>query len=219
MKVTWLDHAGIRVEQDGYTLVVDPGVLCDEAAMSAALADADGLLITHEHPDHFAPDAIKAALTNKPAIEVWTNRAVAALLEGLSATVHTIGDGDAFAAGGFDVQAHGEWHAEIHRDMPRVLNTGFLIGGRVFHPGDSLTLPGTAVELLLAPQHGPWTKTGDLVDFIRDVKPTRVSPIHDGMLGDIGKGATDMFLAAEPGRGPGTGAPLTRMIVGEPFEL
>lgn len=219
MKVTWLGHAGIRIEKDGYTAVVDPGVLCDAEALDAALEDADGLLITHQHPDHFAEEGIRAALERKPAIEVWTNSSVAELLTDLPGTVHVIGHGDAFTAGGFDVQAHGEWHAEIHRDVPRILNTGFLIDGKVFHPGDALTHPNAPVELLLTPLHGPWSRTGDLIDFIRDVKPARVSPIHGGMLSDIGNGATDAFLAAEQGRGPGTGAPYARMVVGESFEL
>jgi L-ascorbate metabolism protein UlaG (beta-lactamase superfamily) len=220
MKVTWLGHAGIRVEQDGYTLVVDPGIFCDEAALGAALAAADGLLITHEHPDHLAEEAVGAALERKPQLEVWTNRSLAEQFAGRPGTVHAVGDEDAFTAGPFDVQAYGEWHAEIHRDVPRVLNTGFLIGGKVFHPGDALTHPaGVSVELLLTPLHGPWTKSGDLIDFIREVKPARVSPIHDAMLGDMGKGFTDAFLSPEGGWGPPTGAPYSRMVLGEPFEL
>lgn len=219
MRVTWLGHAGIRVEQDGSTLVVDPGVFCEPRALSAALADADGLLITHQHPDHFAQDRIEAALDASARLEVWTNRSVASMLMGAPNTVHIVGDGDAFTAAGVDVHGYGEWHAEIHRDMPHVHNTGFLIGGKVFHPGDALTHPGVQVEFLLAPLHGPWTRAGEVVDFIRDVKPTRVSPIHDALLSDVGKGSTDAFLAGERGRGPGTGAPYHRMVVGEPFEL
>ena len=58
MRVTWLGHAGLRVDQDDYTLVVDPGVFCDRARLDRALADADGILITHEHFDHNAPEVI-----------------------------------------------------------------------------------------------------------------------------------------------------------------
>jgi L-ascorbate metabolism protein UlaG (beta-lactamase superfamily) len=219
MKVTWLGHAGIRVEQDGYTLVVDPGVFCDEAALGAALAAADGLLITHEHADHLAEDAVGAALERKPQLEVWTNRSLAEQFAGRPGTVHTVGDGDAFTAGPFDVQAYGEWHAEIHRDIPLVLNTGFLIGGRIFHPGDALTNPDVAVDLLLTPLHAPWNKISEVIDYIRDVKPARVSPIHDSLLSSIGLGLADALASGEPGRGPGTGAPYSRMVLGESFEL
>jgi len=220
MRVTWLGHAGLRVDQDDYTLVVDPGVFCEPAALERALADADGILFTHEHFDHFAAEAVGAALAAKPAIEVWTNSSVAALLEGTPARVRTIGDGDSFSAGGIEVSAHGEWHAQIHRDIPLVRNTGFLIGGSVFHPGDALTDPGIPVEVLLLPSHGPWTRTGDLIDYVRQVEPGRVSPIHNAMLSDIGDRAIDTFVAEGPDApGGGTGAPLVRMTPGQPFEV
>jgi len=219
MKVTWLGHSGLRVEQDGYTLVVDPGVFCPEPLLSTALAEADGLLITHQHADHLAQEPVTAALERKPGLEVWTNGEVASMLSGGAATVHTVGDGDAFTAGGIDVHAYGEWHAQIHPDIPLVRNTGFLIGGRIFHPGDAFTDPGVPVEFLLAPLHAPWNKIAEVIDFVRDVKPARVSPIHNALLSDAGNGLGDALLAPEAGRGPGTGAPYARMVVGESFEV
>ncbi|MBS2961836.1 MBL fold metallo-hydrolase [Actinocrinis puniceicyclus] len=219
MRVTWLGHAGLRIERDEYTLVVDPGAFCDQQALGSALDDADGLLITHEHFDHFAADPVRAALARKNRIEVWTNSSVAALLDGTPATVHTVADGSAFAAGGIEVRAFGEWHARIHRDIPLVRNTGFLIDGKVFHPGDALTDPQVPVELLLVPSHGPWTRTGDLIDFVRELKPRRMSPIHDAMLSPIGKNGLEAFLSEQPGYGPGTGVPYSRLTLGEPFEI
>lgn len=219
MRITWLGHAGLRVEQDGYTLVVDPGAFCDQRALAAALDDADGLLITHEHFDHFAADPVKAALAKNPRVEVWTNSSVAAQLDGTPATVHTVGDGSTFTAGGIDVHGYGEWHARIHPDIPLVRNTGFLLGGKVFHPGDALTDPDVPIELLLVPAHGPWTRTGDLIDFVRDLKPARVSPIHDAMLSPIGKNGLEVFLAEKPGYGPGTGAPYAPLVLGETFTI
>lgn len=219
MKVTWLGHAGLRVEQGDYTLVVDPGAFCEPTVLGAALADADGILITHEHFDHFAADPVTAALSRNPRIEVWTNSSVAALLDGTPATVHTVGDEDVFEPGGIEVHGYGEWHALIHREVRRVRNTGFLIGGKIFHPGDALTNPYAPVELLMVPAHGPWTRTGDLIDFVREVKPSRVSPIHDAMLSPIGNAGIDAFLAERPDRGPGTGVPYSRMVLGESFEL
>ena len=44
-------------------------------------------------------------------------------------------------AAGFDVHVYGRKHAEIHRDIPIIENTGFLVDGEVFHPGDALTVP------------------------------------------------------------------------------
>jgi len=74
--------------------------------------------------------------------------------------------------------------------------------------------------VLLLPSHGPWTRTGDLIDYVRQVKPGRVSPIHNAMLGDLGDRSIDTFVAEGPDApGGGTGAPLVRMTLGQPFEV
>ena len=54
--------------------------------------------------------------------------------------MHTVGEGDTFEAAGFGVEVHGQLHAVIHPDLPRITNIGFAVnGGAVFHPGDALT--------------------------------------------------------------------------------
>ena len=82
-----------------------------------------------------------------------------------------IGDGDTFTAAGFSVEAHGVLHAEIHRDIPRITNTGFFIDNFLFHPGDALTVPDQQVETLLLPVHAPWSRTADLIDWVREIAP------------------------------------------------
>lgn len=84
MKLTKKSHACVRLEKDGRTLVVDPGVFSEE---DAALG-ADAVLITHEHPDHFDEGRLRAALEADPATEIWTLRSVA---EQLSAVFPEIG--------------------------------------------------------------------------------------------------------------------------------
>ncbi len=51
MRITKFGHACVRVEFDGTTVVLDPGVFTD----AGALDGADAVLITHEHPDHYLP--------------------------------------------------------------------------------------------------------------------------------------------------------------------
>jgi hypothetical protein len=43
--------------------------------------------------------------------------------------------------------------------IPQVRNTGFLVDGRLFHPGDAFTDPGVPVELLLFQLIGFYTRT------------------------------------------------------------
>lgn len=212
MKLTKFGHACVRIEDGDRRLVVDPGGLTDPAVLDGVRA----VLVTHEHFDHFSEAALRAAAAADPDFRIWTNTAVAKQLEGLGHQVITVGEGSAFTAEGFDVQVHGTWHAVIHDDIPRVTNVGFLVDGTVFHPGDALTVPGTPVDTLLLPVHGPWSATGQLIDYVRDVAPARVYAIHDGALNDIGLAMVAGFLG---GTGPGTGSAYGRIAPGESAEL
>ncbi|MFF6773337.1 MBL fold metallo-hydrolase [Streptomyces sp. NPDC012637] len=193
MKLTKNTHACVRLEKDGRTLVIDPGMFTEE---DAALG-ADVLLVTHEHPDHFDEGRLRAALDADPATELWALRSVAEqLTAAFPGRVHTVGDGDAFSAAGFDVQVHGELHAVIHPDIPRITNVGFLVDGTVFHPGDALTVPDRPVETLFLPVMAPWNKISEVIDYVREVKPVRAYDIHDALLTDLARPIYDRQIGA-----------------------
>jgi hypothetical protein len=111
---------------------------------------------------------------------------------------------------------HGELHAEIHPEIPRIANVGFLVGGQVFHPGDALTVPDEPVPTLLLPVHAPWSKTAELIDYLRAVHADQAFALHDGLLNDVGLGMVAGLLAE---RGPGTPTPYSRLAPGESVEL
>ena len=97
-----------------------------------------------------------------------------------------VGHGDAFTAAGFDVHVHGEMHAVIHPDIPRITNVGFLVDGQVFHPGDAFTVPDEPVATLLLPVHAPWSKISEVIDYVRAVDADQAYALHDALLNDIG---------------------------------
>jgi L-ascorbate metabolism protein UlaG (beta-lactamase superfamily) len=212
MELTKHGHACVTLDDDGRRLVIDPGVFTDPGALDGAAA----VLVTHEHADHFAPDRIRAALEADPALEVWTNASVAGRLEGLGSRVHVVGHGDAVTVAGFDVRVHGELHAEIHPEIPRIGNVGFLVGGLVFHPGDALTVPDEPVATLLVPMHAPWSRTADVIDYVRAVGADQAYAVHDGLLNDNGLGVVEGLLGE---RGPGTPTPFSRLAPGDTVEL
>ncbi|GHF59867.1 MBL fold metallo-hydrolase [Streptomyces thermodiastaticus] len=192
MKLTKMSHACVRLEKEGRTLVIDPGGLSEEDAA----VGADAILITHEHFDHFHEGRLRAALEAEPAAEIWTLRSVA---EQISAAfpgrVHTVGHGDTFTAAGFDVQVHGELHAVIHPDIPRITNVGYLVdGGRLFHPGDAFTVPDQPVETLMLPVMAPWSKVAEVIDYVREVRPQRAYDVHDALLTDLARPIYDTHI-------------------------
>jgi L-ascorbate metabolism protein UlaG (beta-lactamase superfamily) len=192
--LTKKSHACIRLEKDGRTLVIDPGTFTEEDAA----VGADAILVTHEHLDHFNEDRLRAGLEANPAAEIWTLKSVADQLSAaFPGRVHTVGHGDTFTAAGFDVQVHGELHAVIHPDIPRITNVGYLIDdGRVFHPGDALTVPDHTVETLMLPVMAPWSKISEVIDYVREVKPQRAYDIHDALLTDLARPIYDMQIGA-----------------------
>ncbi|ARQ72118.1 MBL fold metallo-hydrolase [Streptomyces marincola] len=199
MQLTKKGHACVRLTREGRTLVIDPGGFSEEDAA----AGADAVLVTHEHPDHFDEGRLRAALDADPAVTVWTLPAVAERLAAAHpGRVRTVGHGDTFEAAGFEVEVHGELHAVIHPDLPRVGNVGFLVDGEVFHPGDAFTVPDRPVRTLMLPLHAPWNKFSEVLDYAREVGAERAYAVHDGLLAEAGLAVYGRNLGPQ---GPGTG--------------
>ena len=175
MRITKFGHACVRLEHDGRSIVLDPGMFTEPEAVDGAGA----VLITHEHPDHYQPDLLRR--TDAP---VFTIEAVAARIRedapDVAERVTVVAPGESFDPG-IPVRVVGELHAVIHPEMQRFFNSGYVVTGdlTVFHPGDSLTLPGQDVDVLLVPSSAPWLKASEAVDFARSVGAPRNVAIHD----------------------------------------
>ncbi|WP_369359431.1 MBL fold metallo-hydrolase [Streptomyces sp. cg2] len=212
MELTKKTHSCVRIEKDGRTLVIDPGVFSE----ADAAVGADAILVTHEHLDHFDEERLRRGMEANPAAEIWTLASVADQISAaFPGRVHTVGEGDTFTAAGFDVEVHGQLHAVIHPDIPRITNVGFLLDGTVFHPGDALTVPeGRTVDTLLLPVHAPWNKVGEIIDYVRAVAPRRALDIHDSLLQDHARPAYDAMIDKLGGADHGRLAPGAHTEVG-----
>jgi L-ascorbate metabolism protein UlaG (beta-lactamase superfamily) len=213
MRFTKFGHSCVRLEKDGAVLVVDPGVWTDAAA---ALAGAAAVMVTHEHADHLDVGAVRTALQASPELTLWANPQVTAQFTEFGDRVHELRHGDVLSAAGFGVHVYGHDHALMHKDIPQVVNTGFLIEGELFHPGDSFTVPEEPVRTLLVPIAGPWLWVGVMIDYFRAVAPVRGYAIHDAILNDNGLGLMTRMLvvAAAP-----SGVPVARLKPGTSLEL
>lgn len=193
MRITKFGHACVRVEHDGVTVVIDPGVFTDAEAVDGA----DAVLITHEHLDHYLADHLRR--TNAP---IWTIGAVAAKIRedapDVAERVTVVAPEESFDVG-LPVRAVGELHAVIHPEMPRFDNSGYVLTAgetRIYHPGDALTEPGEHVDLLLLPVCAPWMRASEGVDFARAVRAPRNLAIHDRVYSEAGLGIVDGHMNA-----------------------
>ncbi|MEV5283027.1 MBL fold metallo-hydrolase [Streptomyces sp. NPDC052811] len=195
MKLTKHVHACVTVTKEDAKIVIDPGTFTPDAAQAVAAADA--VLITHEHFDHFDEELIARSLETRPELRVYGPASVVERWSARRGQVAAVAAGDNVAVAGFDVSVFGDLHASIHRDIPRVANVGYLIDGRLYHPGDAYHVPDAPVDTLLLPTSGPWTKLGDAADYVREVAPNNLIQIHEVMLGPIGQQSTARFLSPE----------------------
>jgi len=186
MRITKHEHACLEVSHDdGATLVIDPG------SFSGRLTDVEnvvGVVITHEHGDHWTLEHIGDLLTRFPGAVVLGPAGVAAAVAAtdLGDVVEVVAPGDVREVGGFRLEFFGGIHAEIHRSLPRVDNVGVLVDGVLFHPGDSLEAPGVPVQVLAAPAGAPWLKIGETMDFVVEVAPQQAIAIHEAVLSEAG---------------------------------
>ena len=89
--------------------------------------------------------------------------------------------------------ASGGRHAVIHPEIPVIDNTVYLVGdaqnpARFCHPGDSLFVPSSPVEVLAIPAAAPWMKMSETVDYLRAVAPRVAVPIHQEVVAQHARG-------------------------------
>lgn len=191
MKLTKYDHACFTVEKDHQMLVVDPGNFSTDYLPSNNVV---GIVITHEHADHYDTEQIAAIVDKNPEAVIIGHEDVISKVEVFK--TQAVDAGDKLTIGLFELEFFGGTHAVIHRTMPVVANLGVMINDLLYYPGDSFTLPGRAIDTLAIPAGAPWLKIGDAMDFLELVKPRFAFPTHDAVLSDVGKGLADRLLGS-----------------------
>lgn len=180
MKITKFGHSCLLVEEGEARILVDPGMWSEG---HRELIGVDAIFFTHEHPDHCDPESLISLMNSNPSLIIYTNIGVGKKLEEAGITYTLCEEGVVQNIKDASVEAFGKQHAEIYSTMPRVANTGYLIGGRLFAPGDSVeTIPSKQVEILALPVVAPWMKSAMAIDFAKTVNPKVCFPIHDGFL-------------------------------------
>lgn len=179
MNITKFGHSCILIEDHHTQALFDPGAYSE---LPEKLPKPQTVIITHKHADHLNLDNLSLLAKANPELVVICNSEVAAELRGVNFNVSILEQGQTAEVGHLAIAAFGKEHATIHPDIPSIANTGYLINDRVYHPGDALHVPEQPVEILLLPIVAPWSKISETMDYVKQIKPKVVIPIHDGFL-------------------------------------
>ncbi|PZR03517.1 MAG: MBL fold metallo-hydrolase [Archangium gephyra] len=206
MLLTRYEHACLVLEHEHERLVIDPG---GWTRPLGELTGVVGVVVTHEHADHWADAQLRALREANPGMRILGPDGVA--IAATNHPVERVRHGDVVEVGGFRLEFFGEKHAVIHESIPVVDNVGVLVNGALYYGGDAYTAPGVAVPVLAAPVGAPWLKIGEAMDYVLAVAPARSFAVHDLPLSEVGlqmqrariAWATEQgggaFVALEPG--------------------
>ena len=182
--VHWLGHAGFRVDTGSATLYIDP-YRVDGGP------EADVILITHEHYDHFAPLAIERL--SGPGTRVVAPASVAERVPG-RVTQLAPGEGIEEIARGVEVAAVAAYNTSKRDGSGRAYHpreAGWVgyelrVGGeRLYHSGDTDVIPEmdgvVGVDVALLPVSGVYVMTAaEAAEATRRIGPRVAVPMHWG---------------------------------------
>lgn len=175
-----LTDSCLLVTTDQGATLFDPGFFTFSSGEVdlESIGDVTGVMITHEHGDHVHPGFVRWLMDRSSDLVVYSNQAVAAILEPHDIIVDTA------------VPPGAAVEDVLHGRIPsgaRPPNRSFTIEGVFTHPGDSRD-PTSSAPVLALPLIVPWDSATGAVDFARRVKPRQVIGIHDFYLNETGRG-------------------------------
>jgi L-ascorbate metabolism protein UlaG (beta-lactamase superfamily) len=191
MRISHLGHSCLLVEYDDIRILLDPGTFSNDFDF---VEDVDAIVVTHQHPDHLDMDRLPGLLKGSPDARLLVEPLAAA---GVAAEPFAAGESTSF--GSVTMAGVGGLHALIHREIPRIANTGIVLRAEgsptVFHPGDMIDTAPEGIDVLAMPLAAPWCAFKETAEFVRSVTPAVAVPIHDGMVSPAGR-ATYLRLTA-----------------------
>lgn len=184
MHYTRYEHAALRIDLDEQRLIIDPGSFTRPIAEFVNLTRLVAVIVTHEHPDHWTPEQLRAIADAAPQAVFYGPAGVVAAVGGI-VPVTEVAPGDTVTVGNFTLEFFGGKHAVIHSSIPVIDNVGVLINDEFYYPGDSWAVPeGRNVKVLACPTGAPWLKIADAMGFVLAIAPRVCFGTHDKTLSD-----------------------------------
>ena len=178
-------HSCIVLEQNGKRLLIDPGIFSflEEKIKPEDIGPVDTILLTHKHPDHYYPEALKKISALRKTL-IITHAEVGELLDQEGLEWEEIKIGESKESAGFRITALEAPHG--HLPIPCPHHLAYLVNEKILLPGDSYSVVGLdACEILTLPIAGPWSRLSDGIDFAKKLRPRIVIPIHDVIIKDF----------------------------------
>ena len=184
VRFTCIKHASIQINYNGLEIQVDPvGKGMKPETDYSQFPKADIILVTHEHHDHFDPDAI-AQLT-KASTKIYLNPAVQKMLGSGKA----LKNGDKVKiANDITIEAVPAYNTTPGREQfhPKGRDNGYILtldGMRIYIAGDTEDIPEMAnikdISIAFLPCNQPYTMTIEqAANAAKIIKPKVLFPYH-----------------------------------------
>jgi L-ascorbate metabolism protein UlaG (beta-lactamase superfamily) len=196
LRLVYIANEGILAATDSSAVVIDalydapnPAYAApSEAALEALIAGADPfepvdlVLVTHDHPDHFAPSVVSRFLSANPRARLVAPVDAVETLKALPAwgsyedrvipLTLGVGESKELAVDGIRVKAVRTLHSGERESPMNVMYLVQMDGWALFHDGDSNHLPETfrtamdgapPLDLAVVGDWFPWSGEGKLI--------------------------------------------------------
>lgn len=176
LKIEWLGH-------DSFRLTGEKIVYIDPWQIANARHDADVVLITHDHFDHFVIEDV-AKVRNEKTVVVGPE-----MLRGkIDGNVLFVRRGESLNVSGVPLQVTAAYnlHADRQNFHPNAYGgVGYIVtlnGKRIYHTGDTDPIPemkNIQCDIMLVPVSGTYVCTCDeAVEAVKLVNPKIAIPMH-----------------------------------------
>lgn len=175
-KIEWLGH-------DSFRITGDKKIYIDPWKITRAAHDADIVLITHDHYDHFVVEDIDK-VRNDQTLVVGPE-----MLRGkIDGNIRIVKRGDSLNVHGVPIEVVTAYN--VHPDRQNFHpnqygGVGYIItvnGKRIYHTGDTDPIPemkDIRCDIMLVPVSGMYVCTADeAAEAVAMVKPKLVIPMH-----------------------------------------
>lgn len=205
MKITKFPQSNFLIEKEEVRILIDPGYLTFEKFKLTDFGELSAILVSHRHWDHIDREPVK--IWSRRRVPIFGNSDVVQILQEEEIKVTQVGADQEFNIGEVKIRTIEIPHCQLlfckkcgrqlHADelVPIVKkckvhlqeelekvdgpeNTGFLIDGVLFHPGDGIEIFGFTVENACVSINGPTIDFERAWQFAKSLSAKKIIPMH-----------------------------------------